>query len=119
MNKTKLTSRQILQPNIQHCIIQRSTHQELEREIIHPLGIGQSLTLLSSIPLRDEAVAEGQRSRSVRGRLVAVEHAAGQRRLDVAHDLALEFFGRAEGLGGELLPCFPLGLGDRCWGGDG
>jgi hypothetical protein len=70
------------------------------------------------IPLCDQAVSEGQTGSGVRGRLVAVEHATRERRLDMAHDFFLEVLGGREGLRAVLLPGSALVLGDgSCDGG--
>jgi len=113
-SKIALTFSNILQPHIQHSIIQRPAHQKLQTQIVDPLGIRKSLPLLRTVPLSDQAIPERQTSSRIRRRLVAIEHATRECGFDMAHDFFLEIVLCDKGFGLEFLPCFALGLGDRC-----
>lgn len=112
--RIELTLSHILQPNIQHGIIQRSPHQELQTQIVHPLTIRKGLSLLGVVPVGDQSVSESERSSSVCSGLVAVEHGASQGGLDMADDLLFEVFFCAEWTGADRLPLFALWLRDGC-----
>ena len=73
------TSCHVLQANIEHSIVQRSSHQKFQRQIwtyisrgllsslrashtVNPFLVCESLSLLSSVPLDDKSVPESQRS---------------------------------------------------------
>ena len=103
----------ILETNVEHSIVERPSHEELETEVVHPLAVGEGLALLGAVPLKDQAVAEGQAGGRVGGRLVAVEHAAGECGLDMADDLLLELVRVLEAVHLVLSPCHSLGFGDR------
>lgn len=102
----------ILLADIQHGIIEGTAHEKLEREVVDTLGVGKGLALLCPVPLQDQAVTEGQRRGGVGGRFVAVEHRAGEGRLDMLDDLGLEALLLLEALGAVFGPCFALWLRD-------
>ena len=73
------TSCHVLQANIEHSIVQCSSHQKFQREIwtyisrgllsllrashtVNPFLVCEGLSLLSSVPFNDESVPESQRS---------------------------------------------------------
>lgn len=115
-NLEDLTLSNILEPNIQHSIIKRSPHQELQTEIIDSLPIRKRLSLLRPVPLRNQTVSERKTSSRIRRSLVTVKHASRQCGLDMADNFPLEVFLGGEAFSCELLPCCSLGLGDgSCW----
>jgi len=81
---------EILLSNVEHSIVQGSSHQELQAEVVDTLAVSKGLTLLGAIPLKDQTITESQAGGGVSGSLVAVEHATSQRGLDMADNLALE-----------------------------
>lgn len=109
---SSLTLGNILEAHIQHGIVQGTTHEKLEGEIVDALGIAEGLTLLRAVPLRHQAVAESKASRRVCCRLVAVVQTPGEGRLNVANDFLLEAIAVLERLRLVLCPCFALRLGD-------
>lgn len=109
---TDLTLGNILQPHIEHGIVQGSSHEELQTEVVNTLGIAECLALLGLVPVGDESITEGQAGGCVRGSLVAVEHATGQGGFDMADNFLLKGV-----LVGDVLdlippPCLALGLGN-------
>jgi hypothetical protein len=100
--------------NVQHGIVQSPAHQELQAQVVNTFAVGKSLALLGAVPLEDEAVTEGKTACCVRCRLVAVEHAAGQRRLNVANKTGLEAIFVLEGADLVLQPCLSLRFRDGC-----
>lgn len=102
--------------DIQHGVVQGAAHEELEREIVDALAVGERLALLRPVPLQDQSVAEGQRRRGVRGRLVAIEHTAGEGCLDMLDYLGLERLLFLEALGAVFGPRLALGLRDGSCG---
>lgn len=109
----QLTLGDILEANVQHGIVERPAHEELQTQVVDPLTIGEGLALLGTVPFQDQAVAEGQAGGRVGGRLVAVEHAASQRRLDMTNHLVLELILVLEAVDLVLGPCLTLWLGNR------
>ena len=109
----QLTGCDVLLTNIQHGIVQSPAHQKLQAQVVNAFGIGKRLALLGTVPLKNEAVAEGQAGGGVGGCLIAVEHAAGQRGLDVAHNLTLESIFVLKAAGLMLQPGRSLGFRDR------
>jgi hypothetical protein len=105
----------ILQSHVQHSIIQSSTHQELQTQVVDTLGITESLSLLSAVPLCDQSISECQTGSSICSGLVAIEHRSGKGSFDMANDLLLEFVFICEGMSLELLPCCALRFGDRSY----
>lgn len=109
---SQLTGSHVLLANVQHGIVEGPAHQELQAQVVDPLGVGKRLALLGAVPFENQAIAKGQAGGRVGGRLVAVEHAARQRRLDVAHHLALEAILVLEAAGLVLCPGLSLGFRD-------
>jgi hypothetical protein len=73
----------------------------------------ERLALLRVVPFGDQPVPEGQAGRGIRGGLVTIEHATGERRFDMADDLFLEALRVCEGEGLVFLPGRALRLGNR------
>lgn len=106
----------VLLANVQHGIVEGTAHEELEREVVDALAVGKRVALLGPVPLQDQSVAEGQRRGRIGGRLVAVEHATGEGRLDMPDYLSLEGVLLLEALGAVFGPRLALGLRDgSCW----
>ena len=103
----------ILGTDIEHRVVERPPHEELQAEVVDTLAVGVGLALLGPVPLQDQPVAEGQARGGVGSRLVAVEHAPGQGGLDVADDLLLEAILVLEPASLVLEPCLTLWFGDR------
>lgn len=80
----------VLLADIQHGIVKRPAHQELQTQVVDPLAVRESLALLGPIPLQNEAIAESKTGGRVRSGFVAVEHAPGEGGLDVADDFGLK-----------------------------
>lgn len=109
----KLTLGNILQANVEHGIVKRPAHQELQTQVVDPLTICESLALLSSVPFEDQAVAEGQAGSRVGSRFVAVEHATRKCCLDMTDNLVLEFILVLKATDLMFGPGFSLGFWDR------
>lgn len=102
----------VFESNVQHRIVQRSTHQELQAQIVDTLGICERLPLLCAIPFRNQLIPERQTRRRIGCRLVTVEHASSKGSLDMADNFLFEFLGILKALCLELLPSCTLALGD-------
>lgn len=102
----------VLEPDVEHGVVQSPSHQKLQAEVVDTLAVAVRLALLGLVPVGDEAVAERKARRCVRRRLIAVEHAAGQRGLDMADDLLLEASLVCKVLDLVLLPRLALRFGD-------
>lgn len=79
----------ILRISIDHSVIKRTTHQELEREVVDTLLIRQRLLLLRLVPADDEVIPHGEGSTGVGSRIVAVVDGTRERGFDVTDDLTL------------------------------
>jgi hypothetical protein len=110
----KLTLRQLLLANVQHGIVQSPAHEKFQTQVVNPFAISEGLALLGAVPLEDEAITEGKTACRVCCRLVAVEHATSQCRLDVANETGLEAIFVLEGADLVLEPCLSLRLRDGC-----
>jgi hypothetical protein len=106
----KPTFSSVLQSDIQHGIVQGSSHEELKTEVVDTLGIAIRLSLLRSIPIENQAVSEGQASGRVGSLLIAVEDTAGKGSLNMADNLLLEVFLGVESRRLIALPSLALGL---------
>lgn len=106
----KRTFGSVLQSDIQHGIVQGSSHEELKTEVVDTLGIAIRLSLLRLVPIENQAVSEGQASGGVSRLLIAVEDAASERGLNMTDNLLLEVFLGAESRRLVALPSLALGL---------
>lgn len=102
----------VLLANVEHGIVESAAHEEFEREVVDALAVGKCLALLGLVPLQNQAVTEGQARGGIGCGFVAVEHAAGQCRLDVSNDFILEAVLASKGLDLVFGPCCTLGLWD-------
>lgn len=112
---TKLNQRtlcSILLTHVEHSIVKSTAHQELETEVIHALGVAISLSLLSSVPIKDQAITESQTGSRVGSMFIAVEDRAGKSGLDMADNLFLEAFFASKATRLVALPCFTLRFGN-------
>lgn len=107
-----LTLGYILQAHVEHGIVQSSSHQEFQTQVVNALGIAERLTLLGLVPIGDEAITESQTGGRVRGGFIAVKHATRQGCLDMADNLFLKGILVGDALDLVPPPCFALGFGD-------
>ena len=107
-----LTLGSVLEAHVQHCVVQRSSHQELETEVVNTLRVAVGLALLGLVPVEDQAITEGKASCRIGSLLVAIEHASGESRLDMANDFLFETLGIVEWMGLVSLPSLTLRLWD-------
>lgn len=105
----------VLCADVQHGIIQSSSHQELQTQIVHSLAVTVSLALLGLVPIRDQTVPKGKTCGRVRCNLIAIEHAPSQGRFHMADNFLLEAILVAEAGYLVFFPGLTLGLGDRCY----
>lgn len=110
-----LTLGHILQAHVEHGIVQSSSHQEFQTQVVNALGIAEGLALLGLIPVGNEAITEGQTGGRVRSGFIAVKHATRQGGLDMADNLLLKAILVGDALDLVPPPCFALGFGDRGW----
>jgi hypothetical protein len=110
LNQPTLCS--ILLTHVEHSIVKSTAHQELKTEVVNALGIAISLSLLSSVPIKDQAITESQAGSRVGSMLIAVEDRAGKSGLDVADNLFLEAVFTSKATRLVALPCFTLRFGN-------
>lgn len=115
LNLFLLTLGSVLLAHVQHGVVQGTAHEELKTEVIDTLGIAVCLTLLSSVPVKNQAVTESQTGGRVGSMFVAVEHGTGKGGLDMTDNLFLEAIFASETTRLVALPCFSLGFGDRSY----
>lgn len=113
LNISSLTLGSVLLSNVQHSVVQSAAHEELKTEVVDTLGIAICLALLGSIPIKNQAVTEGQTGGRVGSMFIAVEHGTGKSGLDMTDNLLLEAIFASESARLVALPCVALGLGNR------
>jgi hypothetical protein len=111
-SKRALTLGRVLETHVQHGIVESAAHEEFETEVVDALWVAEGLTLLSTVPVENKLVAKRQTGGRICGILVAIEHASGEGRLNMAHDLLLKVLRSFEGLDLTPLPCLTLRLRD-------
>jgi hypothetical protein len=107
-----LTLCAVLEADIEHGIVQRSSHEELETEIVDALRVPVGLFLLRLVPIENQAIPEGQAGGRVGSILIAIKHTPSERGLDMADNLLLEFALIMKPAGLVTLPGLALGLGN-------
>lgn len=107
-----LTLCRILLTHIEHGVVKSTTHQELKTEVVDALGIAVGLSLLSPVPVKNQAVAESQTCRRVGCMLITIENRASEGGLDMTHNLLLEAIFASKALRLVALPGFALRFGN-------
>lgn len=115
LNLSLLTLGSVLLAHVQHGVVQGAAHEELKTEVVDTLRIAVCLTLLSSVPIKNQAVTESQTGGRVGSMFVAVEHGTGKGGLDMTDNLLLEAIFASESTRLVALPCFALGFGNRSY----